>query len=652
MCGIAGFLNSRKNYSNEQIDMIINNMSAQLKHRGPDSGGFWVDAEAGIALGHRRLAIIDLSPEGNQPMVSNSGRYIVVFNGEIYNFLELRNILISRGCTFKGSSDTEVLLAAVESWGVDKALRCFSGMFAFALWDTWERQLILARDRIGEKPLYYGWSGYQFLFASELKSFRAHPEFTADINRDSLALFMRHGYVPAPYSIYTGIYKLIPGTYMVIDPENSGYYPEPVFYWSLKEAAETGLSNPYNGDENEAVERLDQLLKEVVKQQMIADVPLGAFLSGGIDSSTIVALMQTQSNLPVKTFSIGFHEQAYNEAQYAKRVAQQLGTEHTELYITPQAAIDVIPKLPFLYDEPFADSSQIPTHLVATLAGKHVTVSLSGDGGDEIFGGYNRYFWGTNIWNRIGWMPQMIRSAGANTIRAISPLTWDRLFKLMLPLLPRKFNQRLPGDKIHKLAEVLTVPDADAMYLMLVSTWKQPDQLVLSSTEPLTALTDPQRWARIYELTQRMMYLDSISYLPDDILVKVDRACMGVSLESRVPFLNHQVIEFAWQLPLSMKINHGQGKYILRRVLRRYIPDNLIERPKMGFGVPIDSWLRGPLKKWAEDLLDVDRLKSEGYLSSQSIHEKWEQHLSGKRNWQHHIWNILMFQAWLETHEV
>lgn len=649
MCGITGFINAKTNYTNEQLTDIIKTMTPALEHRGPDADGVWINSEIGVALGHRRLSIIDLSPEGNQPMVSSSGRYVVVFNGEVYNFLDLRRLLESSGCRFRGHSDTEVLLAAVESWGLAKALRCFEGMFAFALWDTHDRQLILARDRIGEKPLYYGWSGQQFIFASELKSFRANPGFLPDINRDSLALFMRHGYIPAPYSIYTGIYKLLPGTYMVIAPQNIGHYPEPIPYWSLKEVAETGFSNPYKGDEKDSTEKLDQLLKEVIKQQMIADVPLGAFLSGGIDSSTIVALMQAQSNQAIKTFSIGFNEQAYNEAQYAKQVAQHLGTDHTELYVTPQEAMNVIPKLPFLYDEPFADSSQIPTHLVAMLARKHVTVSLSGDGGDEIFGGYNRYFWGTSIWNKVGWMPRMIRYTGAGALRAPSPLTWDKLFKLMSPVLPRKFNQRLPGDKIHKLAEVLAVPNAEAMYLMLVSTWKQPAKIVLDSTEPLTALTDPQRWARIDEFTQRMMYLDSISYLPDDILVKVDRACMGVSLESRVPFLNHRVIEFAWQLPLSMKVKNGQGKYILRRVLHQYIPDELIERPKMGFGVPIDSWLRGPLKKWAEDLISFERLSKEGFISSNVVQEKWEQHLSGKRNWQHYLWNILMFQAWLET---
>lgn len=649
MCGITGFINAKTNYTNEQLTDIIKTMTPALEHRGPDADGVWINSEIGVALGHRRLSIIDLSPEGNQPMVSSSGRYVVVFNGEVYNFLDLRRLLESSGCRFRGHSDTEVLLAAVESWGLEKALRCFEGMFAFALWDTHDRQLILARDRIGEKPLYYGWSGQQFIFASELKSFRANPGFLPDINRDSLALFMRHGYIPAPYSIYTGIYKLLPGTYMVIAPQNIGHYPEPIPYWSLKEVAETGFSNPYKGDEKDSTEKLDQLLKEVIKQQMIADVPLGAFLSGGIDSSTIVALMQAQSNQAIKTFSIGFNEQAYNEAQYAKQVAQHLGTDHTELYVTPQEAMNVIPNLPFLYDEPFADSSQIPTHLVAMLARKHVTVSLSGDGGDEIFGGYNRYFWGTSIWNKVGWMPRMIRYTGASALRTPSPSTWDKLFKLMSPVLPRKFNQRLPGDKIHKLAEVLAVPNAEAMYLMLVSTWKQPAKIVLDSTEPLTALTDPQRWARIDEFTQRMMYLDSISYLPDDILVKVDRACMGVSLESRVPFLNHRVIEFAWQLPLSMKVKNGQGKYILRRVLHQYVPDELIERPKMGFGVPIDSWLRGPLKKWAEDLINFDRLSKEGFISSNVVQEKWEQHLSGKRNWQHYLWNILMFQAWLET---
>jgi asparagine synthase (glutamine-hydrolysing) len=622
----------------------VQQMSETLLHRGPDDGGTWVDAEVGIALGHRRLSILDLSPEGHQPMHSACGRYVIVFNGEIYNFLELRRELEALGHRFRGRSDTEVMLASFSQWGLERAVQRFNGMFAFALWNCQERILHLGRDRLGEKPLYYGCIGETFLFGSELKALKAHPKFQAEINRDALALFVRHNCIPAPYSIYQGIYKLPPGT--VLTWKGFGDLTT-LPYWSAREVVEFGTSKPFVGSDSEAIAKLETLLQDAVALRMAADVPLGAFLSGGIDSSTVVALMQTQSTRPVKTFSIGFYEDAYNEAKDAKAVAQHLGTDHTELYVAPEEAIAVIPKLPTLYDEPFSDSSQIPTFLVSQLAKQRVTVSLSGDGGDELFGGYNRYFWGRSIWQKIGWMPQNLREVAAHALTILSPQIWNQLFTSFGLLLPPVLRQRNPGDKLHKLAEILAVDSPDTMYKGLVSHWKEPESLVLGSLEPFTTLTDPQKWARLPDFTQRMMFLDTVTYLPDDILVKVDRASMGVSLEARVPFLDHRLVEFVWQIPLEMKIRNGQGKWLLRQVLYKYVPQKLIERPKMGFGIPIDQWLRGPLRDWAEALLDEKRLREQGFFNPQPIREKWMEHLSGDRNWQYYLWDILMFQAWL-----
>lgn len=628
------------------MQLVAQQMSHTLLHRGPDDGGIWVDAEVGIALGHRRLSILDLSPEGHQPMHSVSGRYVIVFNGEIYNFLELRQELEALGHYFRGHSDTEVMLASFSQWGLERAIERFNGMFAFALWDRQERVLHLGRDRIGEKPLYYGCVGQTFLFGSELKALKAHPRFQAEINRDALALFVRHSCMPAPYSIYKGIYKLPPGT--VLTWKGDGDLTV-IPYWSAKEAAELGVAKPFVGSESEAVARLEALLQEAVALRMVADVPLGAFLSGGIDSSTVVALMQTQSSQPVKTFSIGFYEESYNEAKDAKAVAQHLGTDHTELYVTPEEAIAVIPKLPTLYDEPFSDSSQIPTFLVSQLAKQHVTVSLSGDGGDELFAGYNRYFWGRSIWKKVGWMPQSLRRVAAHTLTTLSPQTWDQLFIGFGSFFPSQLRQRQPGYKLHKLAEILAVDSPESMYRGLVSHWKEPDSLVLGSLEPTTTLTNPKKWARLVDFTERMIFLDTVTYLPDDILTKVDRASMGVSLEARVPFLDHRLVEFAWQIPLEMKIRNGQGKWLLRQVLYKYVPQKLIERPKMGFGIPIDDWLRGPLRDWAEALLDEKRLREEGFFNPQLIREKWTEHLSGDRNWPYYLWDVLMFQAWLSA---
>ncbi|MDQ3999862.1 MAG: asparagine synthase (glutamine-hydrolyzing) [Actinomycetota bacterium] len=647
MCGIAGFLSPQG--TREEAGRTIRRMTDTLIHRGPDDGGVWEDTRSGVALGNRRLAIVDLSPEGHQPMHSASGRYVLAFNGEIYNFWALREELEGLGHPFRGHSDTEVMLAAFTEWELEGALERFNGMFAFALWDREERSLYLARDRLGEKPLYYGWMGETFLFSSELKALKVHPTFRGEISRNALALYLRYQYIPAPYTIYEGISKLSPGTRLTID--EAGNVSGPVPYWSAKEAAERGVTNPFSGSDTEAVDELDGMLRDSVRMRMVADVPLGAFLSGGIDSSAVVAAMQSQSDRPVRTFSIGFYEEEYSEAEHAKAVARHLGTEHTELYVTPEEAMSVIPKLPTLYDEPFSDPSQIPTYLVSQLARRHVTVSLSGDGGDELFAGYNRYFWVESIWGKVGWMPPGLRGALAEALTAVSPQGWDRAFKKLGPVLPTKARQRIPGDKLHKLAEVLTVKNPEAMYLNLVSLWKRPDSVVIGGSEPLVTLTDPGWWADLPDLTQRMMYLDTVTYLPDDILVKVDRASMGVSLEGRVPFLDHRLVEFAWRVPLGMKIKDGKSKWLLRQVLNQYVPKKLIERPKMGFGVPIDAWLRKPLRGWAEALLDERRLRREGFFHPRPIREKWAEHLSGKRNWQYPLWDVLMFQAWLEENK-
>jgi asparagine synthase (glutamine-hydrolysing) len=644
--------------STAELSSNVRSMVASIRYRGPDDSGVWCDERVGIGLGHTRLSILDLSPEGHQPMVSFSGRYVLSYNGEVYNFAELRSELEVVGQKFRGHSDTEVMLAAFEEWGVEKAVRRFVGMFAFALWDRERRTLSLVRDRIGIKPLFFGWAGRTFLFGSELKALRAYKDFHPEIDRGAVTSFMRVGYVPAPLSIYKHVYKLSAGCLLIMgekeleaadgfspDPDSRDATWKPVRYWSAKKHAEAGCAAPFKGSEAEATEHLDGLLRQAVGLRMIADVPLGAFLSGGIDSSLVVALMQAQSSRPVRTFTIGFHETDYNEAIHAKKVAQHLGTDHTELYVSSAQAQAVIPRLPAMYDEPFADSSQVPTFLVSELARRHVTVALSGDGGDELFAGYNRYFWGRRLWRYLDRVPPSIRSGLARGITSFSPATWARLFERFERVLPTVTK---PGDKLHKLAGLLALPDPDTMYLGMISLWKDPNEIVVQGVEPLTPVTDRANWASLPDFTLRMMYLDLVTYLPDDILVKVDRASMAVSLEARVPLIDHRVVEFAWQIPLSMKIKQeGEGKWLLRQVLTRYIPSKLIERPKMGFGVPIADWLRGPLREWADDLLDETRLRREGYLHPAPIRQRWTEHLSGQRNWQYPLWNVLMFQAWL-----
>ena len=656
MCGIAGFLTQR---DAGRSPAIAGRMADAIVHRGPDDSGVWTDEAAGVALAHRRLAILDLSPQGRQPMRSHCGRYVIAFNGEVYNFAAIREALEQAGLApvWHGHSDTEVMLAAIAAWGLEAALKKFVGMFAFALWDRETRTLSLARDRLGEKPLYYGWQGETFLFGSELKALRAHPAFRAEIDRDALALFLRHNAIPAPYSIYQGILKLPPGTFLQLRMEDAlalglsprGRRGEIKPYWSARSVAEAGQRNLFRGNDAEAATELERLLGQAVGGQMVADVPLGAFLSGGIDSTTIVALMQAQSRRPVKTFTIGFNETGYNEAEHAHAVARHLGTEHTELYVAPRDAMDVIPNLSSTYDEPFADSSQIPTCLVSHLARQHVTVSLSGDGGDELFGGYNRYFWARNIWRKLGWAPRSLRAALAGLLTTLPPSTWNTAFHKLERWLPARLRYANPGDKLHKAAEILAVRSPEEIYLGLVSHWKHSARLVPGSVEPLTLLTDPGQQADLPDFEHRMMLLDTVTYLPDDILAKVDRAAMAVSLETRVPLLDHRVVEFAWTLPLDMKIRHGQGKWLLRQVLYRHVPQSLMERPKMGFGVPIDVWLRGPLKAWAAALIEPGRLAREGYFDPAPIQRKWAEHQSGSRNWSYYLWDVLMFQAWHEA---
>ncbi len=650
MCGFAGILSNgdpaNLAYMKKMTDKIVS--------RGPDDHGHWLDGTSGISIGHRRLSIVDLSSAGHQPMFSESGRFVIVFNGEIYNHLELRDELEKSGqaAKWRGHSDTETLLAGFDAWGILATVGRSRGMFAFALWDREKHELYLARDRIGEKPLYYGYQRGVFLFGSELKALKAHPAFEGVVDRNAITLQLRHNYIPAPYSIYEGIKKLPSGTFLKLQVRNgrisASELPEPTPYWSLGDTISKGHTNPFVGSDSDAVDALDKLLRNSVEQQMMADVPLGAFLSGGIDSSTIVALMQAQSSRPVKTFSIGFAEAGYNEATYAKEVARHLGCEHTELYVSPQQAMDVIPHLPSLYDEPFSDSSQIPTFLVSKMTRQHVTVSLSGDAGDELFGGYNRYLLAHRLWGKLSRLPPLVRRFGVSALTTLSPDQWNKILGSVQHLMPTTWRLANLGDKLHKGAGVLGCDSLDALYLRLVSHWDTPSSLVVGGHEPDTLLTTPDTPFSSLCGIERMMALDTLTYLSDDILVKVDRAAMGVSLETRVPFLDHRILEFAWSLPLSMKIRNGQGKWILRQVLYKYVPKELIERPKMGFGVPIDSWLRGPLRDWAENLLDESRMRQEGFLNPTPIRKKWSEHLSGQRNWQYHLWDVLMLQAWLK----
>lgn len=642
MCGFVGFIGpSGPNWTR---DAVVNRMSNAIAHRGPDDRGSWSDDEAGIALGHRRLSIVDLSPAGHQPMVSQSGRFVIVFNGEIYNFRELQKQLDNLGSPpcWRGHSDTEVLLEAIAAWGIATALQRSVGMFAFALFDRQTSRLTLARDRIGEKPLYWGVNNGVLLFGSDLAALKLHPLWQGEINRDALALLLRFNNIPAPFTIYKDIHKVQPGKILEF-PRNS-FLPQATDYWDAGTILSASVDRPFRGSPQDAIAETERLLSQSLAGQMIADVPLGAFLSGGIDSSLVVALMQAASTRPVRTFSIGFEEAAFNEAPYAKAVANHLGTNHTEFYVSTADALATVPRIAKVYSEPFADSSQIPTMLVSELARRHVTVALSGDGGDELFSGYNRYAIADRTWKWLRHIPLSVRRVIANRIAATSPRSWDR-FAGMTYLPPQLKVQRL-GDKLNKAASVAGQASLDDVYETLISQWQSPNEIVIGGHEEV--YSRPERRTDV-DFVRHMMQQDLTRYLPDDILVKVDRASMAVGLEARVPMLDHRLVEFSSTLPMGILRRDGKTKWPLRQVLDRYVPGHLINRPKMGFGVPIDSWLRGPLKDWAEALLDESRLKREGFFHPAPIRQAWEDHLSGNRNVQYPIWVILMFGSWLEN---
>jgi asparagine synthase (glutamine-hydrolysing) len=627
MCGFAGFISRSNDY--EYYEKHLNNMGNAISHRGPDDSGIWCEKELGVGLTHRRLAILDTSLAGHQPMSSFCERFVIVFNGEIYNHLILRKKLLLEGVTVKwrGHSDTETLLSCFVMWGVEKTLKLSVGMFAFALWDKKNRELILARDRMGEKPLYWGWQSGVLLFGSELKALKAHPAFNSKIDKNALTLLMRHNYIPAPYSIYNGIQKLTPGNFVTISlgaESSNDVILTP--YWKTIESVHAGLNNPFMGSDEEAISSLESNINESISGQMLSDVPLGAFLSGGVDSSLIVALMQQQSRNKIRTFSVGFDLHRFNEAEYAKAVANHIGTDHTELYVSELDALSVIPELPTIYDEPFADSSQIPTFLVSKMARKHVSVAITGDGGDELFGGYNPYQFAPRIWSMINKIPRHARI-----------LIHASLRHLPLPV------------KVRKLVEILHSKSKEDFYRALVSHWNHPRDLIINAIEPITYFTSDELWPNTENFSHWMMVMDSLTYMPDDILVKVDRAAMANSLETRVPLLDHRVIDFAHRLPMHFKIREGKGKWVLRELLFKHVPRELIDRPKMGFSVPLGEWLRGPLRGWGEEMLDEFRLREQGYFNAKLMKNVWLDHQKGRADHSSKLWGVLMFQAWLTT---
>ncbi len=638
MCGFAGFLS--RSALNSDAGMLLEAMGQAIIHRGPDAGGIWSDAQAGIGFSHRRLSIMDTSSHGAQPMRSAGGRYTVIYNGEIYNHLDLRQRLADEQhvVQWEGHSDTETLLACFEVYGIEATLALLHGMFAIALWDAQEEQLTLVRDRLGEKPLYFGWLGHEFVFGSELRALKVMPSFNCLVDPAALSLFIQYGYVPAPLSIYSGVDKLLPGHYLQV----SRRQPEPVSraYWTVDQVIAKGVEAPFEGSAEQAVSALEEKLLTVIGRQMLSDVPLGAFLSGGVDSSAIVALMQAQSSERIKTFSIGFQDPRFNEAQYAKEVAEHIGTDHEELYVSAQQALDVVPTLPDIWDEPFADPSQIPTYLVSKLARGKVTVSLSGDGGDELFCGYNRYLVAGKLWRYMKPIPAGVRGGVGRMLTAVEPAGWDAVGRW----LPGTKGLGSIGDKVHKLASVFGARGPHDVYYNIVSNHLHASGLILQPA----ADPRPARQANdgIGDV-QQMMAWDLKEYLPGDILTKLDRAAMAVSLEGRAPFLDHSIVEFAWRLPLAYKFRDGETKWALKQVLYKHVDRALIERPKMGFGVPLREWLIGPLRDWAQALLGAERLRAEGYFDVAAVQRLWQEHLAGKRNHAAILWNVLMFQAWL-----
>jgi asparagine synthase (glutamine-hydrolysing) len=637
MCGFAGiYSENQKNIHSE----ILIKMSKKLLHRGPDDSGVWMNSSNSVGFSHQRLAVIDLTSSGHQPMQSSNKRYTIVFNGEIYNHDELRKQLDFN--KWSGYSDTETLLECIESWGLDRTLKKINGMFAFALWDNTECTIHLVRDRMGEKPLYYGWQGDSFLFGSELKALKIHPSFQEQIHRDSLNLFFRYNHIPAPFSIYRNIFKLTPGTVLTLRQGEKKYKVRK--YWSLLNTAIQGLSNLSKNTEKELTFELDNLLRKSVKQKMLSDVPIGAFLSAGIDSSIVVSIMQSMSSQPIKTFTIGFEDNAYDEAKDARLIAKHLGTDHHELYVKPQDIIDILPLLPELYDEPFSDASQIPTYLVSKLAKERVTVSLSGDGGDELFCGYNRYHFTQKFWGVVTIFPFFFRKMISFLLLSIPVNFWNKLENFAF--LSKKYNNI--GLKLNKVARAIVSNTLYELYDNLLSNWKINDQLVQGAKNRILLDSNSSKDLDRFSKVEKMMLWDMQSYLPNDILVKLDRASMGVSLEGRVPFLDHKIVEFAWRVPSKYKYKNNKGKWLLRQVLHQYIPKELTDRPKSGFTLPLSGWLRGPLKEWAEGLINNDRLVYEGILNSDIVSKRWQEHQTGEKDWSSQLWSILMFQLWLE----
>lgn len=645
MCGFSGFLWNQQNIKTSES--ILKEMGAALYSRGPDAEGIWVDSLRAVGFVHRRLAIVDLTEAGNQPMHSSCGRYTIAYNGEVYNFKDLRERLSKDfGAVFYGDSDTEVLLSAISCLGVEKTLKEIAGMFAFSLWDRKDKKLYLARDRMGEKPLYYGNVGGALVFGSQLDALAKFPGWDGEVDRDALALYMRYEYIPAPHSIYSGIFKL-PAAHYVVFNQDGSLCLGPTCYWDIEQVIKASKGNPIvNADE--AINGIDSLLKQSVRLQMTSDVPLGAFLSGGYDSTAVVSQMQSQSSRPIKTFSIGYSEKKLDEAVHAKAVATHLGTDHTELYLTADKARSYIPQIASVWDEPFADSAQLPTLILSEMARRDVTVCLSGDGGDELFCGYNRYLSGYQLWKKLKRMPRPLRK-GASAFLKNGPVSFFDKANSQLPK-----SMRLAPMQTHaeKLADVLSCSSGGEYYKSLVSRWKSPSDIVLGGVEPVNLVADSSAWPSLGDFRDQMMFLDQMTYLRDNTFTKLDRASMAYSLESRAPFVDHRLIEFAWQIPLDLKCRDGKGKWILREMVHRYVPKELMERPKMGFGVPLRTWLRGPLKEWAEELLDESRLKREGFFDPSPLRKAWSEHLSGRRDRQHDLWPVLMFQAWKEIRTV
>ena len=639
MCGFAGFIDTKSFSEN-----ILYRMTEVLNHRGPDDRGIWINKDIGIGFAHTRLAILDVSQAGKQPMESRSGRYVIIFNGEIYNHLELRKEVEYKNNLQKnnwlGYSDTETLLATIETWGIEETLKKLNGMFAFAIYDKKNQNLILARDRIGEKPLYYGWQNNTFLFASELKAIKEHPNFDNEINENIIPLYLKYNYIPEPYSIYKNIYKLKPGSFITILCNNKSKNIEEKDYWSL-------INNSYSNNiskitDREAINEFEILIQNSVSKQKLSDVPIGSFLSGGIDSSLITAIMQSQSRNPINTFTIGFNDKNYDESYYANKIAKHLGTNHNQWIVEPTDVFSMIPSLSEIYDEPFADSSQIPTYLVSKFAKKKVTVCLSGDAGDELFGGYNRYIWLSKIHS----IPIPIRNILSFSINRLSPTVWSKILNSFNPITPKKFKINMPGDRLHKLGNLLKTSSYEDTYNNFVSTWNNPKDVLINNK----LLTGSESYWKDFDFIKdhkmRMMILDILNYLPNDILCKLDRAAMSNSLETRVPFLDINVINFSMNLPLNMKIRNNKGKWIVRKLLNKYVPKKLFDRPKMGFGIPIDNWLRHDLKEWASDLINQKNGINHDYFDRNTIKMMWNEHLSGKNNWQYHLWNILSFDSW------